>query len=223
MRIVLLGPPGSGKGTQGDLLRKKYGFPRISTGDLLRKEVQDRTALGKKAESSMGRGELVSDALVMEMVKQRVSRPDCRRGYILDGFPRNRAQALKLEEMDRRASEIAIDIHLSEQTLVRRLTSRRICSGCGAVYNWLNQNVRKRNVCDACGGALIQRKDDTPEVIKERLRVYREQTVPLIDYYKKKKVYHRVNGEGRIETIFDTICSLLDREMARLREVEATR
>jgi len=223
MRIILLGPPGSGKGTQAELLQKKYGFPKISSGDLLRREVQEGTVLGKKAESQMNRGELVSDDLVVEMIKKRISLPDCKRGYILDGFPRNIAQSQRLEEIVGKGQEIVIDIHLSEQNLVARLASRRICSGCAAIYSFQTRMPKKEGVCDACGSALIQREDDRPEVIKERLKVYRKQTAPLVDYYRRKKVYHRVDGEGRIEAIFSRICSILAREMAKSREVLVAR
>jgi adenylate kinase len=221
MRIILLGPPGSGKGTQGDLLRRKYAFPRISTGDLLRREVEDQTPLGKKAEAGMSRGGLVSDELVIEMVRKRISQPDCRRGCILDGFPRNIPQALRLEEIGGITQEIVFDIYLSEKALIERLSSRRICSSCGAIHSLFSQSPGKKGFCDVCGSSLIQRKDDTPEVIKERLKVYNEQTKALVNYYRKKKVYHRIDGGGKIEAVFHKICSVLDREIARSREVEA--
>jgi adenylate kinase len=221
MRIILLGPPGSGKGTQAELIQKKYGFPKISSGDFLRREVREGTDLGKKAERAMNRGALVSDEIVVEMIKKRISLPDCKRGYILDGFPRNIAQAGRLEEIAGKGSEIVIDIHLSEQTLVSRLSSRRICSRCGAIYSSQTQSPRKEGVCDICQGALIQRKDDTPQVIEERLKLYETQTKALIDYYRKKGVFHRVDGEGKVEAVFSHICSILDKEIPKYREVEA--
>ena len=223
MRIILLGPPGSGKGTQAELIQKKYGFPKISSGDFLRREVREGTDLGKKAERAMNRGALVSDDIVVEMIKKRISLPDCKRGYILDGFPRNIAQASRLEEIADKRSEIVIDIHLSEQTLVSRLSSRRICSSCGAIYSSQTQSPRKEGVCDICQGALTQRKDDTPHVIEERLRLYETQTKALIDYYRKKGVFHRVDGEGKVEAVFSHICSILDKEIPKSREVEAAR
>ncbi len=223
MRIILLGPPGSGKGTQAELIQEKYGFPKISSGDLLRLEVQEGTDLGKKAEKAMNRGELVSDEIVVEMIKKRIFLPDCKRGYVLDGFPRNIAQSHRLEEMAGKSPEIAIDICLSAQTLVSRLSSRRICSGCGAIYSSETHSPKKEGVCDLCRGALIQRKDDTAQVIKERLRVYEAQTKALIDYYRRKGVYQRIDGEGKIEAVFSRICSILDREIPKSREVEAAR
>lgn len=223
MRVILLGPPGGGKGTQGELIEKKYRFPKISTGDLLRREVQEKTTLGEMAKAEMNQGELVKDGIVIEMIKHKIFQPDCKRGYILDGFPRNVGQARRLEEIEEKRQEIVIDIHLSEQTLIKRLSARRICSSCGAIYNLLARNPRKKGTCDICGSELIQREDDVPEVIKERLKVYHEQTEALIDYYSRKKVYFRIDGEGKIETISKNIYSILDREIAKSRVMEAAR
>lgn len=223
MRVILLGPPGGGKGTQGELIEKKYRFPKISTGDLLRREVQEKTTLGEMAKAEMNQGELVKDDIVIEMIKHKIFQPDCKRGYILDGFPRNVGQARRLEEIEEKRQEIVIDIHLSEQTLIKRLSARRICSSCGAIYNLLARNPGKEGTCDICGSELIQREDDVPEVIKERLKVYHEQTEALIDYYSRKKVYFRIDGEGKIETISKNIYSILDREIAKSRVMEAAR
>ena len=223
MRVILLGPPGGGKGTQGELIEKKYGFPKISTGDLLRREVQEKTPLGEMARAKMNQGELVSDDIVIEMIKQRIFQPDYKRGYVLDGFPRNISQARRLEEIEEKRPEIVIDIYLSEQVLIQRLSARRVCSGCGVIYNLLARNPKKEGACDVCGSELIQREDDTPDVIKERLKVYHEQTEALIDYYSTKKVYFRIDGEGKIETISTNIYSVLDREIAKSREMEVAR
>jgi len=223
MRVILLGPPGGGKGTQGELIEKKYGFPKISTGDLLRREVQEKTPLGEMARAKMNQGELVSDDIVIEMIKQRIFQPDYKRGYVLDGFPRNISQARRLEEIEEKRPEIVIDIYLSEQVLIQRLSARRVCSGCGAIYNLLARNPKKEGACDVCGSELIQREDDTPDVIKERLKVYHEQTEALIDYYSRKKVYFRIDGEGKIETISTNIYSIMDREIAKSREMEVAR
>lgn len=223
MRVILLGPPGAGKGTQGDLLGKKYSYPKISTGDILRLEVQEGTPLGKEAKAVMDQGELVSDDIVVEMVKKRILRPDCRKGYVLDGFPRNVSQAQRLEEMEGNRAEIVMDISLTEKALISRLSARRVCFRCGAVYNLLARHPKKDGLCDICQSKLIQRQDDRPGVIKERLRVYHRQTEPLIGYYKEKKIYHRIDGEGKIETIFDEISSILDRKIILQGEVDAAR
>ena len=223
MRVILLGPPGSGKGTQGDLVGKKYGYPKISTGDILRLEVQEGTPLGKEAKAAMDRGELVSDDIVVEMVKKRILRPDYRKGYVLDGFPRNVSQAQKLEEMEGDRAEIVMDISLTEKALISRLSARRVCFRCGAVYNLSARHPKKDGSCDVCQSKLIQRQDDRPGVIKERLRVYHRQTEPLLGYYKEKKVYHRIDGEGKIEAIFDEISSILDRDIILQGEVDAAR
>ncbi len=209
MRIVLLGAPGSGKGTQGDMITKKYGFPRISTGDLLREEVAAGTPLGDIAKRAMERGELVKDELVLEMVEKRIQQDDCQDGYVLDGFPRNIPQAQKLEALDR-TSEVIIEIFLEDDIVVKRLSSRRICSICGTIYNLLVKVPKQTGVCDACSGMLIQRDDDKPEVIEERMKVYHGQTEPLVEYYRTKGVFHRVNGDDTIQSVFEGICRVLD-------------
>ena len=223
MRVILIGPPGSGKGTQGELIEKKYGFPKISTGDCLRREVQEKTALGEMAKAEMNQGELVNDDIVIEMIKQKIFQPNCKRGYILDGFPRNVGQARRLEEIEEKRTEIVIEIRLNEQALIQRLSARRICSSCGAIYNLLARNPRKEGTCGICGSELIQREDDVPEVITERLKVYEERIEALIDYYSRKKVYFRIDGEGKIETISKNIYSNLDREIAKSRVMEAAK
>ncbi|MCK4431460.1 MAG: nucleoside monophosphate kinase, partial [Candidatus Aminicenantes bacterium] len=188
MRIIFLGPPGSGKGTQGELIEKKYGFPKISSGDLLRQAVQERTPSGKKAEASMKRGELVNDDKVVEVIKERISKADCKKGYILDGFPRNIHQAKKLEEINQEHTEVAIEIYLSDRVVFDRLGARLICSRCGAIYNLFVRTPNKEEICDVCREKLTLREDDKPEVIEERLRVYHEQREGLVDYYQNRKV-----------------------------------
>ncbi|MBL7082102.1 MAG: adenylate kinase [Candidatus Aminicenantes bacterium] len=220
MRIILFGPPGCGKGTQGDLISKKYGFPKISTGDLLRHEVQEGTPLGKKAEVRMAKGELVNDEIVIKMIKKRIAQPEYKKGYILDGFPRNVIQAQMLEEVSQEQAEAVIEIYLNDQTAKNRLGARRICSCCGAIYNLFVKMPDKEETCVTCGEKLNLREDDKPEVIKERLKVYYEQTESLIDYYKRKRIYYRVDGEGTIETVFRNICSILDEKIANSREVK---
>lgn len=215
MRIILLGPPGSGKGTQGQLLEKKYAFPKVSTGDLLRQAVKDKSFLGKRAETAMNRGELISDEIVIAMVKERVSQEDCRQGYILDGFPRNIFQAGKIEEIDPLRPQLVLDIKLPEKTVVERLSSRRVCSKCNAIFNLHAKIPVKDGVCDICEGKLRQREDDIPDVIQRRLRVYFKETLPLIKFYQKRKLYHGIDGEGNVGTIFNKICSILDAEIGK--------
>jgi len=223
MRIILLGPPGSGKGTQGSLIEQRYGFPKISTGDLLRQAVQDGTLLGKKAEASMNRGELVSDEIVVQMVAERVAKEDCQKGHVLDGFPRNVNQAQRLKEVGNQHPEVALDIRLSEDVLVQRLSSRRICSQCGNIYSLSVKTPDRFDVCDICRGKLVQRLDDQPDVIKERLKVYRKETEPLVDYYQRKNVYYRIDGEKTIDAVFQDIRSTLDAEIVRHKQTEAAR
>jgi adenylate kinase len=218
MRTILLGAPGSGKGTQGDLIAKRFGFPRISTGDLLRLAVQQRTALGKAAEALMKQGFLVSDEIVEGLVRERISSPDCRSGYILDGFPRNLAQAHALEKMDGKRPEVVIGIEVPTPILVKRLSRRWVCPECQAVYNMNVQAPKDKGRCDACRSDLIQRDDDKPEVIRERIKVYQDQTEKLIRYYQKKSVYRPVNGEGTVKTIFQRIAGVLAAELAKLEE-----
>lgn len=219
MRIILLGPQGSGKGTQGNLIEKKYGLPKISTGDLLRTEVRERTQLGKEAEARMNRGELVDDDIVVGMIKNRISKTEYQRGYIMDGFPRNIVQAQRLEEIDPDRKEMAIEIHLSDKAVLDRLNARRTCPGCGRIYNLKIKPPKRELICDTCEKRLFLRDDDKPEVIKDRLKVYHEQTKILIDYYSEKKVYFKIEGDETIETVFKNISSLLDRELARSQEV----
>jgi adenylate kinase len=216
MKIILLGAPGSGKGTQGDLVTKKYGFPRISTGDLLREAVALETPLGKEAKAIMERGDLVADDLVVKMVEERITKPDCTEGYILDGFPRTINQARKLENIDKNHQEVVIEIYLPDQVVIDRLSTRRICSSCGTIYNLLDHTPEAENICNVCSGKIIRRDDDKPEVIQERLKVYHEQTEPLVDYYETKTNYFQINGEGTIEEIFARVCEVLDRAIGKV-------
>jgi len=222
MRIILFGPPGSGKSTQGDLIEKAYGFLKISTGDLLRRAVQNQTPLGKKAEVLMNQGKLVSDEIVEELVRQRIASPDCRPGYLLDGFPRTIGQARSLEAMDGKRPEVVIEIGLDLTALVERLQNRLICSRCGAIYNLNLHRPRHAEKCDACGGPLYQREDDKPGVISERLRVYKEQTEKLRDYYQRKSVYRKVDGSGSVEDVFQKIAFLINAELAERGQAKAS-
>lgn len=223
MRIILLGPPGSGKGTQGDLIERKYGFPKISTGDLLREAVQNKTPLGRQAEAVMNRGDLVRDEIVMEILAERLDRKDCSRGYVLDGFPRNIEQAHILEGRKDQPSEIVLDIRLDEENLIERLSARRICSQCGTIYNLLLKSPARVDTCDVCHAGLEQRKDDRTDVIKERLRVYEEETKPMVEYYREKENYHEIDGDKEIESVFADIQAVLNLEIEESEQSGALR
>jgi adenylate kinase len=210
MRVILLGAPGSGKGSVGDLVRSAYGFPKISTGDLLRDAVQKKTPLGLQAASQMGKGGLVDDAIVLALLRERLAGPDCRIGYILDGYPRNLSQAKDLEALDAGRREIVFLIEAREDVVARRIGSRRLCPGCEAIYNVITKKPAREGVCDDCGTALIQRQDDRPELVPERLMTYHTKTEPLIAYYEGKDVLHRIDGNGTIEETFRPIRLVLD-------------
>lgn len=213
MRIVLLGAPGAGKGTQAKMLIEKYQIPQISTGDILRKAVADGTPLGKEAKVIMERGELVPDKIVLGLVEERVKQNDCKKGFILDGFPRNTAQA---EALDKLLNDIkmpltsALSVDVPKDDLMKRLTGRRTCKGCQQMYNVYYSPSKKEGVCDKCNGELFQRGDDKEETIKKRLDVYDAQTAPLIDYYQKKGILKSVAGTGNINDIFKKVCNILE-------------
>ncbi|MDA8215944.1 MAG: adenylate kinase [Nitrospiraceae bacterium] len=212
MRLVLLGAPGAGKGTQAKILVGKYGIPQISTGDLLRAAVAAGTPLGKEAKSYMDKGELVPDSVVLGMVEERLKQDDCKKGYILDGFPRNTKQAETLDSMLsslNMALTAALSVDVPFEDLMKRLTGRRTCKACGQMYNVYFNAPKKEGVCDKCGGELFQRDDDKEDTIKKRLEVYNAQTAPLIDYYGKKNILKSVAGTGSIDDIFKKVCDLL--------------
>ncbi|MGD9344725.1 MAG: adenylate kinase [Candidatus Aminicenantes bacterium] len=210
MKIILLGAPGCGKGTQGELMSKTYGFPKISTGDLLRDAVAQGTPLGVEAQVVMERGDLIADDLVIKMVANRITEPDCSEGYILDGFPRTLFQARALDDMNNDHREVVIEIDLPDEVVIERLRARRICSSCGTIYNLLNQTPKRENICDVCSEQLVSRDDDKLDVIRDRLKVYHERTEPLLDYYKAKSNFFQVNGEGTITEIFARVREILD-------------
>jgi adenylate kinase len=204
--IVLLGPPGAGKGTQAKLIAEHYGIPHISTGDILRSNVARGTELGRKAKAVMERGELVSDDLVNGMVADRIAQPDCDRGFVLDGFPRTVAQAEWLDrELAGKAGNtrptVVVDVDVSYNQLLQRLTGRRTCPVDGKIYNIYLQPPKEKGVCDVCGTQLFQRVDDTEEVISERLKSYERQTLPLEDFYRKQGRLRRINGEQPVEQV----------------------
>ncbi len=189
----------------------------------MRQAVREKTPLGKKAESAMHRGDLVSDELVIQMVEERIARKDCRKGYVLDGFPRNIEQARLLDSMENQPVEVVLDIRVSEKKLVERLSSRRICARCGSIYNLSMKAPAEQGICARCGDELSQRKDDMPDVIRERLKVYREKTEQLVEYYREKRNYHRIEGDGTVEAVFQTLSTVLEREGTSLDRREAVR
>ena len=206
--VILLGPPGAGKGTQAKLISQRYGIPQISTGDILRENVARATELGRKADPIMKSGALVPDDLVLAMVQDRFSCPDCDRGFILDGFPRTVKQA---EWLDRYLSSrtfggrtmppVVMNVEVGYNQLLQRLTGRRSCPVEGKIYNIYFQPPQKEGVCDCCGSQLVQRKDDKEEVISKRLKEYETQTLPLVDYYRRQGYLHRLNGELPVEQV----------------------
>jgi len=212
MRLVLLGAPGAGKGTQAKMLIEKYTIPQISTGDILRKAVADGTPLGKEAKVIMDQGGLVSDKIVLGLVEERVKQPDCQGGFILDGFPRNTAQAEALDTMlsdMKMPLTVALAVDVDQSELLKRLTGRRTCKGCQQMYNIFFTPPKSDSKCDKCGDDLFQRDDDKEETIKKRLEVYNQQTAPLIDYYSRKNIMKSVQGTGSIEDIFTKVTAAL--------------
>jgi adenylate kinase len=216
--VIVLGSPGAGKGTQARRMADRYAIPHISTGDLLRDNVARATELGKKANITMERGELVPDALVCEMVRERLLLPDCDHGFILDGFPRTIVQAEWLDRTlekrsfsGRRLAPVVVNIQVGYNQLLQRLTGRRICPTDGRTYNIYFQPPRREGICDLDGAPLIQRKDDSKEVISERLESYERQTLPLVDYYRRQKGLYEVDGERPVEKVTAEFVSLIDR------------
>lgn len=212
MKLVLVGPPGCGKGTQAVLIRDEYKIPQISTGDILRAAVRDGSALGKKVQDYMNSGQLVPDQLIIDVMSERLAKEDCANGYILDGFPRTLAQAEALDKLlisKKQKLDGVISIEVADDEVVKRLAGRRQCTGCGEGYHVAFKKPAKENVCDKCGSALYQRDDDKEETVRARLSVYRKQTEPLLNYYDKKDLLKRVEGKGNIEEIFKNISSLI--------------
>lgn len=208
LRAVLLGPPGAGKGTQAVRIVEKYNVPHISTGDIFRKNIKEGTELGKKAQEYMNAGQLVPDELVVDLVKDRLLQDDCKEGFLLDGFPRTIFQAEQLDkflEENGQKMDIVINFNVSKDTLMARLTGRRVCKSCGASYHIINVPPKQEGICDTCGGVLEQRKDDNAETAENRINVYDEQTAPLIGYYKESGVLADFDGEKPLDEIFDQI------------------
>ena len=210
--LILLGPPGAGKGTQAKKMVGVFGLPQISTGDILRAAVKQGTELGKKAKGFMDKGELAPDSVVIGIIEERLKEPDCKKGYILDGFPRTVPQAEALDGiLKKMGSKIdhVISIEVPDKELMGRLTGRWTCKGCGAMYHEKSKPPKKAGLCDSCGGTLYQRDDDKAETIKERLRVYAAQTEPLIKYYSKSGMVRPIEGLGSIDDIFNRIKKML--------------
>ncbi len=214
MNIILLGPPGGGKGTQAKKIVEKYGIPHIATGDILREAVAKGTELGKKAKEYMDRGELVPDEIVIGIVKERLKQPDCEKGFLLDGFPRTLRQAEALDDMLNelgKSINAVIYIDVPEEEVVKRIAYRRTCKNCGAVYHLIYAPPKEEGKCDKCGGELYQRDDDKEEVVRQRFKVYMENTAPLIDYYEKKGLLYRVDGTKSIDEVFAQIEEILQK------------
>lgn len=208
LRTVLLGPPGAGKGTQAVRIVEKYNVPHISTGDIFRENIKNGTELGKKAQEYMNKGELVPDDLVIEIATTRLLADDCKEGFLLDGFPRTVYQAEKLdaflEEHGMKLDKV-IDIEVEKEELITRLTGRRVCKACGASFHVVNIPPKTEGICDNCGGELFQRADDTIETVENRIEVYSEQTMPLVDYYTAAGNIVVIDGALPLDTVFDAI------------------
>lgn len=212
MKIIMLGAPGAGKGTQAKLIAEEYNIPHISTGDIFRANIKNNTELGKKAKEFMDKGLLVPDELTCDLVVDRISQDDAKNGYVLDGFPRTIPQAEALTEALKKRNEaidFALDVDVPDENIVNRMSGRRACINCGATYHIVFAAPKKEGVCDICGKELVLRDDDKPETVQKRLSVYHEQTQPLIEYYDKAGVLHKLDGTKDINDIFASIKELL--------------
>lgn len=212
MRLILLGPPGSGKGTQAKFIVEKFGIPHISTGDIFRQNIKDGTPLGVKAKSFIDKGQLVPDEVTIEIVEDRIKQDDCKGGFMLDGFPRTVGQAEALAKVLKSLGESldhVININVADEALVERLTGRRVCLTCGASFHVVFNPPKKEGICDYCSAELIQREDDNVETVSSRLEVYSNQTKPLIDYYEKIGLLRSIEGEKDINDVFRDIVNAL--------------
>lgn len=212
MKIIMLGAPGAGKGTQAERIAEKYQIPHISTGDIFRANIKEGTELGKKAKTYMDQGLLVPDSLTVDLLMDRISKDDCRNGYVLDGFPRTIPQAESLDAaLKARGEKIdyAVNVDVPDENIINRMSGRRACLKCGATYHIVYAAPKKENICDKCGEPLVLREDDKPETVKKRLSVYHEQTQPLIEYYDAQKILVTVDGTKDMEAVFGDITAVL--------------
>ncbi len=215
IKIVLMGPPGCGKGTQAKMLEERYTIPQLSTGDMLRAAVREGTKVGLEAKGHMEAGNLVPDEVIIGIMRDRLAKSDCENGYILDGFPRTIAQAEALDKLIAESGVAllgAINLDVTDDEVVKRIAGRRQCKKCGAGYHVMFKKPSKEGVCDACGGELYQRADDNENTVRQRLMTYKKQTEPLLSYYEGEGLLMNVAGVGDINEIFDKICSLIDRK-----------
>ena len=213
MKIIMLGEPGAGKGTQALKIAEKYNIPHISTGDIFRMNIKEGTELGKKAKNYMDQGLLVPDELVVDLVVDRLAQADAKNGYVLDGFPRTIPQAEALDKAlaeKGEAVDYAIDVDVPDENIVNRMSGRRACTTCGGTYHIKYAPTKAEGICDSCGGTLVLRDDDKPETVKKRLEVYHEQTQPLIDYYNSKNVLKTVDGTQDVADVFAAIVKILE-------------
>ena len=212
MKIIMLGAPGAGKGTQAKQIAAKYNVPHVSTGDIFRANIKEGTALGMEAKSYMDKGQLVPDELTVKILLDRVANDDCKNGYVLDGFPRTIPQAEVLDEAVTKLGETidyAINVDVPDENIIRRMSGRRACVKCGATYHIVNVPPKKEGICDVCGEALIVRDDDKEETVKSRLETYHQQTQPLIDYYSQKNILKEVDGTKDMNEVFADIVAIL--------------
>ena len=213
MKIIMLGAPGAGKGTQAQMIAEKFGIPHISTGDIFRANIKNGTELGKKAKEFMDKGLLVPDELTVQLLLDRVANEDCKDGYVLDGFPRTIPQADVLDsELTKLGDKVdfAVNVDVPDENIVRRMSGRRACLKCGATYHIEHIPPKTEGICDKCGSELVQREDDKPETVQNRLSVYHEQTQPLIDYYDKKNILRTVDGTKDMQEVFSDIVAILN-------------
>ena len=212
MKIIMLGAPGAGKGTQAKKIAAEYKIPHISTGDIFRANIKNNTELGQKAKAYMDKGELVPDELTLDLIMDRFKQPDCENGYVLDGFPRTIPQAEALDAAltaKGEAVDFAINVEVPDENIINRMSGRRACVGCGATYHIKYNPTKVEGICDRCGSEIVLREDDKPETVQKRLKVYHEQTQPLIDYYKNQGILKSVDGTQPMDEVFKAIVTIL--------------